>query len=138
MKDAVRSGFAAALALAWGCAGATTGTSGATSSDGGSAVGSSTSCSGLANAARQEVDAVIESHRSCTQASDCVSVGLSASCFDSCSRSARADSEAARKAAKDKVDKAQCAQFVAQGCKLIIPPCAPPREVACVNGACVN
>jgi hypothetical protein len=96
------------------------------------------SCSDLANGARQEVDAVVQAHRACTQASDCASIGLSASCFDSCSRSMRADSSSALKAAQDKVDKAQCAQFASQGCKLIVPPCAPPQAVACVNGACSN
>lgn len=98
--------------------------------------GSASSCNDLAASAAQEVDAVIEAHRACTQASDCVGVALSASCFDSCSRSMRADSASALAAAKEKVAKAQCEQFASKGCKVVIPPCAPPDPIACVNGTC--
>jgi hypothetical protein len=96
------------------------------------------SCSELAVAASQEVDGVLQAHRSCAQASDCVSVGFSAACFDSCSRAIRADGKPAFEAAQEKVSAAQCAQFAKQGCKVTIPPCAPPSAVACVAGACTS
>lgn len=121
------------------CAGATSTTSGGTPTDGGSSGATGgTSCTELADSARQEVDAVLQAHRACTQASDCKSVGFSASCFDSCGRALRTDGEAAFKSAQEKVDKAQCAQFTKQGCTRVIPPCAPPSALACVGGVCTN
>lgn len=81
---------------------------------------------------------MLQAHRACTQASDCASVNLSASCFDSCGRAIRTDGETAFKAAQDKVDKAQCAQFASKGCKLTIPPCAPPSALTCAGGMCTN
>jgi hypothetical protein len=123
------------------CGGASTGSSGGAANDGGSSgagAGSGSSCSELADSARQEVDAVLQAHRACVSASDCVGVALSASCFDSCGRAMRKDGEAALQASKAKVDEAQCAQFASKGCKLIIPPCAPPSALACVSGMCTN
>ena len=128
----VAGGVVSAVCVA--CAGAT----GGAAADGGSSGAAAQSCGELADSARQEVDAVLQAHRACTTASDCEGVGFSASCFDSCARALRKDGAAAFKAAQDKVDKAQCAQFAKQGCKLTIPPCAPPSAVACVSGVCTN
>ncbi len=108
----------------------------ATTSSGG-ATGSS-SCADLSSAAQKDVAAVVDAHRACTQASDCTSVALSASCFDSCTRSFRKDAAAAFKTAQDKADATQCAQFKTQGCKVIVPPCVPPSSVACVGGECTG
>ena len=117
------------------CGGSTSSTSsGAAPSDGGGITGSS--CNELASAAQQDVSAVIEAHRTCTQASDCKSVALSASCFDSCARAIRNDATAELKAAQDKADQTQCAQFTSQGCKVSIPPCEPPTKPDCVAGKC--
>jgi len=103
------------------------------------ACGSSTSgfsCNDLSSAAAKDVLAVIDAHQSCTQASDCISVGLSASCFDQCFRVMSTDGTAALMAAQDKVDQNQCAQFKSQGCKFDVPPCAPPMPLTCVSGKC--
>jgi hypothetical protein len=117
------------------CVGTTSSTSGtATPADGGGTTGSS--CNDLAGAARSDVAAVLDAHASCTQASDCKSISLSASCFDSCSRAIRVDGEAAFKAAQDKANQTQCVQFTNQGCKVTIPPCTPPTAVTCQNGTC--
>ncbi len=101
-----------------------------------SSASGSPSCSELAAAAQKDVAAVLDAHRSCTQASDCVSVELSASCFDSCTRAIRSDGTSALKAAQDKADMTQCAQFKSQGCSATIPPCAPPLAVTCKNLVC--
>jgi hypothetical protein len=127
---------AAVAAVAAATAVACASTTNSATTDGGGTAGSS--CSDLADSARKEVDAVIESHRTCTQASDCKAIALSASCFDACGRAVRTDGESAVDAAKSKVDKAQCAQFTSQGCKLIIPPCVPPSALACTGGVCTN
>ncbi len=120
------------------CAGATSSSSGGTTADGGTSGAAGSSCSELADSARQDVDAVLQAHQACTSASDCESVGFSTSCFDSCTRALRKDADASFKAAQEKANGAQCAQFTKQGCKVTIPPCAPPREVACVGGVCTN
>ncbi|MDB4936858.1 MAG: hypothetical protein JWP87_3830 [Labilithrix sp.] len=131
-KSRLVAGLAPIAALVVACAGATNNTA----TDAGGSGG--TSCNDIADSARKEVDAVIEAHRSCTQASDCKAVALSASCFDSCSRAMRADGEAEYTSARAKVDKTQCAQFTSQGCKLIVPPCAPPSPLTCTGGVCTN
>jgi hypothetical protein len=102
--------------------------------DGGGTSGST--CSDLAASAAKDVGAVIDAHRSCTQASDCTSVELSASCFDSCTRAMRKDAADALKAAQDKANQNQCVQFSSQGCKVNIPPCEPPTAPTCQSGVC--
>ena len=124
----------AAVAIVSACGGTTSSTSGSPTSDAGGTTGSS--CADLASAAQKDVAAVVDAHRSCTQASDCTTVELSASCFDSCTRAIRKDGTTALKAAQDKADQAQCAQFTTQGCKETIPPCEPPTPAACVSGMC--
>ncbi len=123
------------------CGGTTTSSSsgaGAPStSDGGGATSGST-CSDLASAAAKDVGAVIDAHRACTQASDCTTVELSASCFDSCTRAMRKDAAADLKAAQDKANQTQCVQFSSQGCKPTIPPCEPPTAPTCQAGLCSN
>jgi hypothetical protein len=109
-------------------------TSSSPAADGGGTSGST--CADLAASAAKDVGAVIDAHRSCTQASDCTSVELSASCFDSCTRAIRKDGAAAFKAAQDEADAMQCAQFKSQGCKVTIPPCEPPTPPTCQSGVC--
>jgi hypothetical protein len=127
----------AAVVLVAACGGTTSSTSGgAAPADGGGGGTAGSSCNDLASAAQKDVAAVLEAHLSCTQASDCKSIALSASCFDSCTRAIRADGETALKAAQDKANQMQCAQFTSQGCKVTIPPCEPPSAVTCTNGKC--
>jgi hypothetical protein len=125
----------AAVVIVTACGGSTSSTSGspATSDAGGT---TASSCADLGSAAQTDVAAVVDAHRSCAQTSDCATVELSASCFDSCTRSIRKDGTAALKAAQDKADQTQCAQFTSQGCKVTIPPCEPPMPATCVSGMC--
>ena len=99
---------------------------------------SSTSCDALAGSARDEVAAAIASHAACTSDADCVETSLGASCFDSCSRGVAANGLADVAAAKSRVNAAACAEFTARGCKVTVPPCAPPRAPRCVAGACAT
>src|SRR5690348_12253048 len=102
-----RTGIAvmvAALAIVIGACGGTTSASsgsGAPSSGDGGGGPSGSTCSDLASAAAKDVGAVIDAHRACTQASDCTTVELSASCFDSCTRAMRKDAASELKAAQD-------------------------------------
>ncbi len=97
---------------------------------------SAPSCDDLANAARKEVSSAIVSHAACTQDSDCVEEALSASCFDSCARGVASSGLSDVKAARARVNDAQCKEFLARGCKVLVPPCAPPRPPRCHAGAC--
>ena len=99
---------------------------------------SAPSCEDLATAARKEVSSAIESHAACTQDSDCALDALSAACFDSCSRVVASSGVADVKAARARVNDAQCKEFLARGCKVLVPPCAPPRQPRCNAGACTT
>jgi len=109
---------------------------GTTSSSSSGSAPSGSSCSDLAAAAAKDVGAAIDAHRACTQASDCATVELSASCFDSCTRAMRKDAASELKSAQDKANQNQCVQFSSQGCKTTIPPCEPPTTPTCQNGLC--
>lgn len=97
---------------------------------------SAPACNDLAASARKEVADAIASGATCSTDADCIETSLGASCFDSCARTVSTSGLAAVNAAKSKVDAAQCKQFLDQGCKVLIPPCAPPRPMKCVSGAC--
>jgi hypothetical protein len=117
---------------------ACSGTSVGTAADGGSSDAGGNACSALASSASQEVSAVLEAHRACTQASDCMIVSLSASCFDACTRAARVDATEALNAVGAKVNAAQCMDFTKASCRVTIPPCEPPRLPTCVAGSCTE
>jgi hypothetical protein len=93
-------------------------------------------CEELQSAARDEVAKAIDNHSSCDKDADCIEVGLSAKCFDSCSRLINASGAAEVVAAQDRVNNAQCQQAGAKACKVVIPPCAPPRTPTCKAGTC--
>ncbi len=139
-RRATSLSLALSFALAAACGGSTSSTSGgAASSDGGDgAVPPTASCSDLASAAQKNVSAVVDAHRACTKESDCTTISLSASCFDSCTRSIRKDAAAAFKSAQDQADAMQCAQFKSQGCTVTIPPCEPPLSTSCTDGLCTG
>jgi hypothetical protein len=118
--------------VASACGGTTTSPSSPTEAG----TSSSTTCEALAASAREEVAGAIETHRACTTSADCVEVSLAAACFDSCSRHVSAGAHVEIDAAKAKVNGAQCAQFTTQGCKLVVPPCAPPTPPSCDGGLC--
>lgn len=95
------------------------------------------SCDELVTSARNDVSRAITDHRACTQDSDCTTVGLGASCFDSCTRAVAASGKPEVDAAVARANDAQCKQFAEQHCTPApIPPCAPPPPPRCVSGQC--
>lgn len=93
-------------------------------------------CKSLADQAREGVRLTIENQLACKDDDDCTTTGLSASCFDSCSRPVKKSGAQMVQNARDKVEAAECKQFHELGCKLIIPPCVPPTAPTCVAGKC--
>lgn len=93
-------------------------------------------CDDLAKQAYDRMNAFLESHRTCTQASDCVQVELNSTAFDACERMIASSAVDGFNATRADVDAHEGAQFQAQGCKLIAPPCAGPVAPACVNNQC--
>lgn len=91
------------------------------------------SCGALAKPAIDQALAVAEQHTACATDADCVSVGMAAACFDVCSRAVNAADVDAIKAALAGAD---CSEFVAAGCAVTAPPCAPPAAPICNQGRC--
>lgn len=93
-------------------------------------------CEEPANAARNELAAVIRANTACKVDADCTLARLAASCFDSCVEAVAVSGRAAVDAARARADAVQCKPFHERGCKLIAPPCAPPSPPGCVAGVC--
>jgi hypothetical protein len=107
--------------------------------------GDELSCSQRENLARQQLDALINSrlaeggsYTRCLIDTDCTTVSGGSACNDSCSTYAISKVGAQEIAlATDSVEAGLCKTFAADGCKVIIQPCAPPQgELACVQGSC--
>lgn len=93
-------------------------------------------CNASTEAARTRVVNVVEENLTCTADTDCVRVEVRASCFDACSSSVNLTGKGAVDRASTLVEAAECKKFNEAGCKLTIPPCAPPQPVRCVSGKC--
>ncbi len=74
--------------------------------------------------------------QACQEDSDCTVIGVNGSCFDVCSRAIRADAQGDWDAAVDRIEEDWCSQGA--GCFFEVPPCAPPGEAHCVDGACLE
>ena len=94
------------------------------------------SCEALTEAAVEDVLEVVDANLSCTVDGDCVVVGINGGCFDVCSRAVAAGGAEAVSSAIDDARGTHCADFDAQSCQFIVPPCAPPGEPRCVEGRC--
>lgn len=92
-------------------------------------------CDALSSSAGDHVTAAITADLSCDVAADCVSVGVSGSCFDRCSTVVGPAGAAALEAAVAEAEDQWCADYT---CTFIVPPCAPPGEPACDGGQCVE
>lgn len=95
------------------------------------------SCQVLAQAAKAKVVPRIEQSRACSADADCVTIGVATRCFDMCTRAIAVSGKAAVSAALADAD-ASCAEFIAAGCKAVIPPCLPPPNATCVQGKCTQ
>lgn len=93
-------------------------------------------CTTASNAARERVGKVVEENLACSADADCVSVPFGATCFDSCTRAVNQTGKGAVDRAATLVEASECKQFHDAGCKVVVPPCAPPTEAKCVQGKC--
>lgn len=82
------------------------------------------------------VQAVVDANGACSTDADCVSMAIGTSCFDVCTRTVAAAGRAAVEQALATEDERSCPSFAAAGCKLVVPPCAPPRAPTCHAGRC--
>jgi hypothetical protein len=73
---------------------------------------------------------------SCQTDDDCRIVWRATQCSDNCSTLTTRTIEEKIKAAIAEANATVCVEFRAAGCKLILPPCAPPSPPVCAMGMC--
>src|SRR5689334_12402219 len=88
-------------------------------------------CDAFTEQAVGQVVAVIDANRACVADADCVTIGVSSTCFDICSQAVNTAGVAKVDMAVTEVEAGACKGFKDDGCKLIIPPCAPPESPVC-------
>jgi hypothetical protein len=94
-------------------------------------------CASIAAKAAERVQGIASAQRACSTDADCVLVAQGASCFDHCTTSMALGGKAALDAMVADVDAHECREFAAQGCRVEVPPCAPPpAAAACRAGQC--
>lgn len=97
---------------------------------------STAECSQQATPAHDKVNEAIAANQDCTTDADCVSIAVATSCFDACTTSVTTSSQAAVEQAMKTASDVECKAFVDAGCKVIAPPCAPPKPAACRSNRC--
>jgi hypothetical protein len=93
-------------------------------------------CSASTEIAKARVTKIVQDNIKCSADTDCVRVGVHASCFDACSAAVNLTGKGAVDRASTLVEAAECKTWNEAGCQLTVPPCAPPQPVACVEGTC--
>jgi hypothetical protein len=94
-------------------------------------------CEALQSQAFNRFDEVIRASQGpCTQDSDCVIIGHSSACHDSCSRVVLTSSLEILAATRTTINERQCRDFSMAECRLEIPPCVPPGNAVCLDGIC--
>jgi hypothetical protein len=93
-------------------------------------------CNDFAHRAYEIVERALDANSSCRTADDCTFVGMQSRCFDACHRSMNKAHVPALVEAIAVADRTVCPEFEAEGCGVITPPCAPPLEPQCIQGAC--
>lgn len=97
------------------------------------------SCQRLSSAASQAVAAAVQqADRSCSSAADCMAISIDSNCHASCGALVSADGVETVLAEIQEQNATTCVDFVADGCGLIVPPCAPPLPTGCVRGTCME
>jgi hypothetical protein len=86
--------------------------------------------------AEKRLSEVVDAHKTCSIAADCVSVGLVTTCSDQCSTSINQEGAKILLTAISTINAEACAGYTEANCKLIHPPCAPSRPPACVSRIC--
>ena len=95
-----------------------------------------TECSAQAKPASDKVRAVIDANLACKVDDDCMTLAVSSSCFDQCTSAIAKSGRAAVDKALADVSANECKAFADAGCKVVIPPCAPPSPPVCRDGKC--
>jgi hypothetical protein len=72
----------------------------------------------------------------CQTNDDCRVVWRTTDCSDNCAALTTRSIEEKIRAAIADANSTFCRGFRAAGCKMIVPPCAPPRPWTCVSGFC--
>lgn len=121
----VGSGFLV-IAAASACAGRGTSTPGA-----GADV-----CAASAAEANAQLQPIVAANLACDKDADCFVVSLSATCLDACSAAVNGQGRGELDRAVVLIEARECKMFKQAGCKLTIPPCAPPRTPTCQSGRC--
>lgn len=104
---------------------------GASSPEGGSDV-----CATSAAEANAQFQPIVAANLTCQKDADCFIVSLSATCLDACSATVNEQGRGALDRALVLIEARECKKFKQAGCKLTIPPCAPPRPATCQSGRC--
>ena len=95
-----------------------------------------TECAQQAKPASDKVNAAIEANQTCSADADCMTIAVHSTCFDACTTPIAKSGQAAVEQAISSVSQDECQAFAAVGCKVIIPPCAPPMAPVCREGKC--
>jgi hypothetical protein len=93
-------------------------------------------CGAPARQAADRVSAVTSAQRACSADADCIVVPQGASCFDHCTTVIARSGRAALDAVVADVGAHECREFLALGCRIEVPPCAPPGQPSCKAGLC--
>jgi hypothetical protein len=94
-------------------------------------------CASTAREGSNRVHAAIAAHVACAADADCVVIPQGARCFDQCTTVVAKGGVSAIEAVVADVDARECADFAARGCRVEVPPCAPPpTTVSCRSGVC--
>ena len=73
----------------------------------------------------------------CTTADDCQWASTDTSCYAGCGAVISANGLDQFQATLDSIDALVCGDFEGEGCDpVVLPPCVPPPELACVGGEC--
>jgi hypothetical protein len=94
-------------------------------------------CTELERRASQAVRRVVEdADLSCMADVDCLIASEDTDCHATCGSLVSTATVSALRSAIDEQNDTTCREFAAAGCRLSIPPCSPPLEIACVDAHC--
>jgi hypothetical protein len=94
-------------------------------------------CNAHQSLAGKRLREVVDAHLNCSTDADCISISLGTTCSDQCATSINQEwVKMFLPAAILTINAEVCAGYTEANCKLIHPPCAPPRPPACISGMC--
>jgi hypothetical protein len=83
-------------------------------------------------------DAVMEAQKdlSCASSADCLTIGLTASCYSACFTWVNTAGAKLIHDTIDDLDATVCSTFKSKGCMIAVPPCVAPMPPVCLSGKC--